>query len=137
MAMRVSPDALHDAFVAACEAELRALKPGNVHVHGEGHGMTVDDFRASAIAAAEPLCRSGLSIGARIEAAIAETRATVSCNTNLGIVLLAAPLIVAAERAEPGGFRRALRATLAQLTVSDASLAYAAIRLATPGGLRP
>jgi triphosphoribosyl-dephospho-CoA synthase len=135
MAMRVSPDALRDAFVAACETELRALKPGNVHVHAEGHGMTVGDFRASALAAAEPLCRCGLSVGARIEAAIAATRATVSCNTNLGIVLLAAPLVLAAERAEPGGFRHALSATLAQLTLSDASLVYAAIRLANPGGL--
>jgi triphosphoribosyl-dephospho-CoA synthase len=134
MVMRVSPDALRGAFVAACETELRALKPGNVHVHAGGHGMTVDDFQASAVAAAEPLCRPGLSVGARIEAAIAATRATVSCNTNLGIVLLAAPLVVAAERAEPGGFRGALSATLAQLTVSDASLAYAAIRLADPGG---
>src|SRR5438128_395760 len=135
IAMRVSADALRVAFVAACETELRALKPGNVHVHAEGHGMTVDDFRASAIAAAEPLCRRGLAVGARIEAAIATTRATVSRNTNLGIVLLAAPLLVAAESAEPGGFRRALSATLAQLTVSDASLAYAAIRVANPGGL--
>src|SRR5260370_13127040 len=135
MVMRVWPDALRGAFVAACETELRALKPGNVHVHAGGHGMTVDDFRASAVAAAEPLCRPGLSVGARIEAAITATRATVSCNTNLGIVLLAAPLVVAAERAEPGGFRGALSATLAQLTVSDASLAYAAIRLADPGGL--
>src|SRR5260221_237499 len=123
MVMRVSPDALRDAFVAACKTELRALKPGNVHVHAGGHGMTVDDFRASAVAAAEPLCRSGLSVGARIEAAITATRATVFCNTNLGIVLLAAPLVVAAERAEPGGVRGALSATLAQLTVSDASVA--------------
>jgi len=135
MAMRVSPDALRDAFVAACETELRALKPGNVHIHADGHGMTVDDFRASALAAAEPLCRPGLAVGARIEAAITTTRATVACNTNLGIVLLAAPLVVAAERAEPGGLRRALSATLAQLTVSDARAAYAAIRLANPGGL--
>jgi triphosphoribosyl-dephospho-CoA synthase len=135
MAMRVSPDALRDAFVAACETELRALKPGNVHVYADGHGMTVDDFRASAVAAAEPLCRPGLSVGARIEAAITATRRIVDCNTNLGIVLLAAPLMVAAEQAEPGGFRRTLSETLAQLTVSDASLAYAAIRLADPGGL--
>lgn len=135
MAMRVSPDALRDAFVAACETELRALKPGNVHIHADGHDMTVDDFRASALAAAEPLCRPGLAVGARIEAAITTTRATVACNTNLGIVLLAAPLVAAAERAEPGGLRRALSATLAQLTVGDARAAYAAIRLANPGGL--
>jgi triphosphoribosyl-dephospho-CoA synthase len=133
--MRASPDALREVFIAACEIELRALKPGNVHVYAEGHGMTVADFRASAAAAAAPLCRPGLSVGARIEAAIIATRKIVACNTNLGIVLLAAPLVVAAERAAPGEFRRALTATLAQTTVSDASAAYAAIRLANPGGL--
>jgi len=135
IAMRVSTDALRDAFIAACDAELRALKPGNVHVYADGHGMTVDDFRASAVAAADPLCHPGLSVGARIEAAIRATRTALAFNTNLGIVLLAAPIIVAAERAVPGEFRHTLAATLAQLTVSDASAAYAAIRLANPGGL--
>ena len=28
----------------ACLMELRALKPGNVHVHAPGHGMTVADL---------------------------------------------------------------------------------------------
>src|SRR5258708_12120653 len=101
MVMRVSPDALRGAFVAACETELRALKPGNVHVHAGGHGMTVDDFRASAVAAAEPLSRPGLSVGARIEAAITATRATVACNTNLGTVPLAAPPVLPPHPAPP------------------------------------
>lgn len=135
MFSRVSPDALRAAFLAACEGELRALKPGNVHVHADGHGMTPDDFRASARAASEPLCRPGMPVGERIHAAIAATRAAVSCNTNLGIVLLAAPLLAAAERARPGGFRATLRESLAALSVADAVSAYAAIRLADPGGL--
>jgi triphosphoribosyl-dephospho-CoA synthase len=135
IAMRVSADALRHAFIAACNAELHALKPGNVHVYADGHSMTVDDFRASAAAAADPLCHPGYSVGARIEAAIRATWTALARNTNLGIVLLAAPLIVAAERAKPGEFRHTLATTLAQLTVSDASAAYAAIRLADPGGL--
>ncbi|MBX6323666.1 MAG: triphosphoribosyl-dephospho-CoA synthase, partial [Rhodospirillaceae bacterium] len=28
------------AYVAACLAELRALKPGNVHAFADGHRMT-------------------------------------------------------------------------------------------------
>ena len=39
---------LADAFKAACMAELEALKPGNVHIFADGHGMTVQDFMASA-----------------------------------------------------------------------------------------
>ena len=64
--------ALSQAYRAACRLELRALKPGNVHVHGEGHGMTVAQFRASARAAAEPLCRAGCSVGNRLEDAVTD-----------------------------------------------------------------
>src|SRR5260221_12861503 len=106
--MPVSADALRDAFVAACDSELRALKPGNVHDYADGHGMTVDDFRASAVAAAEPRCRPGLSGGARIEAAITATRTVLACKTNPRIVLLASPLVASPEQAAPGGMARGL-----------------------------
>src|SRR5207302_10233942 len=123
------------ACTAACERELRALKPGNVHDRAAGHGMTAADFRASARAASGPLCRAGSPVGERIHGAIAATRAAVGCNTNLGIVLLAAPLLRAAEGARPSRLQEALRRTLAMLTVADAAAAYAAIRIAAPGGL--
>jgi triphosphoribosyl-dephospho-CoA synthase len=126
--------ALRRAFVTACLAELAALKPGNVHVHADGHGMTVADFRRSAEAAAEPLCRIGSSVGRRIRDSVAASRAAVACNTNLGIILLAAPLVAAAE-----GCRTTLRQSLATvldgLTVADAVDAYAAIAEANPGGI--
>ncbi len=95
----MSPEAIRRAFVAACEAELAALKPGNVHVHAEGHGMTVAEFRTSAAVASVPLCAAGSGLGARILGAVQATRAAVGQNTNLGIVLLCAPLAMAAERA--------------------------------------
>jgi triphosphoribosyl-dephospho-CoA synthase len=97
--------------------------------------MTVDDFLKSADAAAETLCRTGRAVGERIRDAAAATQAAVGCNTNLGILLLAAPLLAAAERAMPGDLRGALRETLAALTLADAVAAYEAIRLANPGGL--
>jgi triphosphoribosyl-dephospho-CoA synthase len=130
--MRWPPDraALEAAFVEACDLELRALKPGNVHVHAAGHGMTVEDFRASARAAAPPLCAPGAPVGRRVGDAMAATWAAVGCNTNLGILLLAAPLVAAAERGEADP-----RGVLAALTVADAADAYAAIRLAKPAGL--
>ena len=57
-------------------------------------------------------------------------------NTNLGIVLLLAPLARAAaiSRARQG-LRDALAAVLDATTVDDAREVYAAIRLADPGGL--
>jgi triphosphoribosyl-dephospho-CoA synthase len=126
--------ALRRAFVAACRAELAALKPGNVHVHADGHGMTVADFSRSAEAAAEPLCRIGSTVGARIREAVAASLAVVACNTNLGIILLAAPLIAAAESGRTT-LREALAIVLEGLTVADAVDAYAAIAQAHPGGI--
>jgi len=74
-------------------------------------------------------------VGERIRGAITATHAAVGCNTNLGIVLLAAPLMAATEKARPGRLRSALAETLAGLTIADAAEAYAAIRLAAPAGL--
>jgi triphosphoribosyl-dephospho-CoA synthase len=125
--------AIAGAFRAACRAELEALKPGNVHVHGPGHGMTIEDFLASAEAAAPAIARAGANVGARILGAVEATHAACGQNTNLGIVLLAAPLAAAAEGSR--GTPERLRRVLAGLTVEDAVLAYRAIRLAAPGGL--
>ncbi len=121
------------AFLAACRAELRALKPGNVHVHAPGHRMTVEDFERSAAAAAPWIAAAGLGVGERVLRAVEATRAACGQNTNLGILLLAAPLAAAAER--PESLPEAVAAVLAGLTVADADHAYRAIRLASPGGL--
>jgi triphosphoribosyl-dephospho-CoA synthase len=126
--------ALHRAFLAACRAELDALKPGNVHVHGEGHGMTVEDFLKSAAAAAPALCRPHVPVGRRIRDAVAASWAAVPRNTNLGIILLAAPLIAAAEEGG-GSLRDRLARVLETLTVTDAADCFAAIARASPAGL--
>jgi triphosphoribosyl-dephospho-CoA synthase len=128
-------EALRRAYVDACLLELQALKPGNVHRHAAGHGMTVEHFARSALVSASPLATPGRPVGERIRNAIAATRDAVGCNTNLGIVLLAAPLMAAAEWAPFGRLRAALEATLAGLTVADAAEAYEAIRIAAPAAL--
>lgn len=120
-------------FERACRAELEALKPGNVHRFAPGHGMTVAHFEASAEAAAPALARAGAPLGRRIFEAVAATRARVGVNTNLGILLLCAPLAMAAERPEP--LREAVVRVLEASDREDARLVFAAIRLAAPGGL--
>ncbi len=126
--------ALRRAFLAACRTELEALKPGNVHVYADGHGMTVEDFLRSAAAAAPALCRPGSGVGRRIRAATEASWAAVPRNTNLGIILLAAPLIVAAEKGE-GRLPDRVARLLAALTVADAEDCFAAIARANPAGL--
>jgi triphosphoribosyl-dephospho-CoA synthase len=131
----MTADSIAAAFLAACRAELEALKPGNVGAHGEGHGMTVADFEASAQAAAPHIAQRGAGVGARILAAVEATRAAAGQNTNLGILLLAAPLAASAERANGGDLRATLKTVLAGLTRDDAALCFQAIALANPGGL--
>jgi len=132
----ISPMALQQAYLEACEAELQAFKPGNVSIHSEGHGMTVEDFRLSAKASAPPLCDPKLPLGEKIFQAVKATREVAGCNTNLGIVLLAAPLLQACLVGETGkSLRENVQAVLNNTTREDAVWVYRAIRLAAPGGL--
>ena len=96
-----APNAVAAAIWQACIEELEAPKPGNVSFASAGHGMTADDFVASARCTADVLGAPGLSLGERVLAGVRATRAAVGCNTNLGIVLLCAPLAQAALEDEP------------------------------------
>lgn len=132
--------ALAPALVAACYREacrydVLTAKPGNVSLDSPGHGMQARDFLASARASAAPLCARVRGVGEAVREAIAATWAAVDCNTNLGIVLLAAPLAQAALRPLAGDLRARLAQVLAALDVADAVAAYAAIRQARPAGL--
>lgn len=135
----VRADWLRANFLRACALDVAVRKPGNVSAASPGHGMDATLFLASAEVAQHGLFAPGASVGARIEAAVVATLAVAGCNTNLGIVLLCAPLALAFERAgakpdEPR-LRAALQAVLAALGIEDARAAYRAIAAANPGGL--
>ncbi len=104
------------AFEAACRDELDAPKPGNVHLFASGHRMTAQQFVDSAAAASGPLAMPGMRVGWRIWTAVEATSAAVGTNTNLGIVLLCAPLAAAAER-HAADLRGALADVLAELDI--------------------
>lgn len=123
------------AFKAACLSELEALKPGNVHIFADGHGMVLQDFIRSAEAAAQEIAKPGLAVGQRIFYAVESTWMAVGCNTNLGIILLSAPLIHAAFKSPQAALRERLKQVLQELTVEDAAMAYRAILQASPAGL--
>jgi len=132
----MSPEYLAELYQEACELELQAFKPGNVSIYADGHDMTVADFRLSAKASAPPLCNPDYTLGEKIFYAVKATREAVGCNTNLGIILLAAPLVAACENPVGGlSLRQALQRVLAATTVADADWAFRAIALAAPGGL--
>ena len=98
--------------------------------------MTVAEFRTSAAVASWPLCRAGSGLGERVLGAVQATRAAVGQNTNLGILLLCAPLAVASEQAGEGrATGETLRRVLGSAGPDDASAVFRAIALAAPGGL--
>jgi triphosphoribosyl-dephospho-CoA synthase len=122
------------AYIEACLAELDAPKPGNVHRYAPGHRMSLADFTRSAEASAAPIAARGARVGARVRAAVAATLSAVGQNTNLGIILLCAPLAAAAEIADQA-LRPALARVLDALDWDDAADVFAAIAAANPGGL--
>ncbi len=115
----------------ACILEVTARKAGNVHPGRSFEDLTHLDFLASARAIA-PVLDACLPLGQTILEAVAATRKVISTNTNLGIVLLLAPLALAtrAEALRPG-----LDVVLGATTVDDSAAVFRAIRLANPGGL--
>jgi triphosphoribosyl-dephospho-CoA synthase len=128
-----------DAFLCACRLDVEVRKPGNVSVASPGHGMDAAMFIASSEAAAAPLFADGAPVGARIEGAVAASFAAAGCNTNLGIVLLCAPLARALEAPGAASSARALQSrvgeVLSALDIDDARAAFRAIARANPGGL--
>ena len=127
----------------ACILEANAPKPGNVSPGSDFQDTTFNDFVASAVAIGPALGEAGARpLGETILAAVEATRRWTTSNTNLGIVLLLAPLAKAAGSCDaaanvigPETLRASVRKVLANTTVDDARNTYAAIRLASPGGL--
>jgi len=121
----------------ACLFEVSVEKPGNVSPRGGFIDARFEDFAASAVAIGPAMRDAGLAtVGETIARAAVDTRRLVATNTNLGMILLLAPLARAAARLEAGGdLRAALGRVIANLTVRDARLAYGAIRAASPAGM--
>jgi triphosphoribosyl-dephospho-CoA synthase len=91
------------------------------------------DFVVSAIAVRPVLDRAAeLGVGRAVLQCVRATREAVGANTNLGIVLLLAPLCAVRDEVP---LEQGVRAVLDSLSREDAQLTYEAIRLAKPGGL--
>ena len=137
----MTPPARQAADVAAaaqlaCLLEVSAPKPGNVSPFASFRDATYEDFLASAAAIGPALLMAGeRSLGTTIRAGVEATARWAPSNTNLGLVLLLAPLARAALRSGDKPLRAQVAATLAATTVADARDVYVAIRSVAPGGL--
>jgi triphosphoribosyl-dephospho-CoA synthase len=120
----------------ACLLEAGAPKPGNVSPGRPFKDMKYEDFAASALAVSPVLGQAhARPLGESILEAIRATRRWTPANTNLGIVLLLAPLARAALAPGTDPLRVKLERVLGETTVEDAVATYAAIREASAGGL--
>ena len=137
--MNLSPGTLAQL---ACILEASARKPGNVHPGRAFDDSSYLDFILSAAAIGPPLDRArARPLGETVLEAVLSTNELVGKNTNLGIILLIAPLAALEEEvlsraaAERKALQAALGSILSKLTLHDAELVYKAIRIASPGGL--
>lgn len=130
---------LAHAYQTACLAEIEALKPGNVHIFADGHGMQVQDFLKSAEVSAPFLSQTGLALGERIYHSVEATWNAVGCNTNLGIILLCAPIVQTAltltGTITKTNLHEQLTQLLANTTQTDTEYLFKAIQMANPAGL--
>ncbi len=135
----LSRDSLEHHVQLACLLEVSAAKPGNITPGHDFSDTTYADMVRSALAlgsafASERARRRG--VGELIADGVQATAHVTDANTNLGIVLLFAPLVrAAATRRADETLRSATERVLAQLDIEDAAAAFAAIVRARPGGL--
>jgi triphosphoribosyl-dephospho-CoA synthase len=123
----------------ACLLEVSAAKPGNITPAHDFSDTTYTDMVRSALELGSAFDRERArerGVGELIADGVQATRRVTDANTNLGIVLLFAPLVRAAATARAGEpLRSATERVLSQLDVQDANAAFAAIVQARPGGL--
>ncbi len=118
---------------AACLLEVTARKPGNVHRLRDFDDATLLDFLLSAAAIGPEMgAAPRRRVGETVVAAVQATRRVTRGNTNLGMILLLAPLAAVPPDAD---LRTGLNGILDRLDTEDSRLVYRAIRHAAPGGL--
>jgi triphosphoribosyl-dephospho-CoA synthase len=130
-------EVLRQKVAVACVLEVTAPKPGNVTPAQDFADTTYADMVRSGLALAPVLVHAAeRGVGELILDGVRATTRVAPANTNLGIVLLLAPLArAAATRAEDETLRAAAERVLAGLDTDDAAAAFAAIARARPGGL--
>jgi triphosphoribosyl-dephospho-CoA synthase len=135
----VHGDELQRQISLACVLEVSADKPGNVTPRHDFPDMTFADLVRSGLALASVFETDHVretGVGQLIADGVRVTATIAATNTNLGIVLLFAPLARAAvTRTGNESLRVALDRVLSALDVDDAAAAFEAIVAARPGGL--
>ncbi len=128
---------LCDAVQLACILEVAAPKLGNVHPSAQFSDMHFCHFATSAIAVRKAFEDASQTVGQVVRSAALATSKQIGCNTNLGTLLLFAPLAKAWQPhfVDAVTWQQSLKQLLENLTPKDSEQVYEAIRTAQPGGL--
>lgn len=118
---------------AACIWEASARKVGNVHPLASFKNLHFTDFILSAGAIA-PILSKTLEIGLAkaIFESVKATKSSVGTNTNLGMILLFAPVAYATNLSD---LKNEIKNAIQNISIEETKTVYDAIRLASPGGL--
>jgi triphosphoribosyl-dephospho-CoA synthase len=121
------------AATLAIIAEVTAPKPGNVHRGADFEDLAYIDFVHSAVVVG-PILGSVAErgVGRTVLEAVRATREAVGTNTNLGTLLLLAPLAAVPDRVMHVEY---IGRVLSELRFDDTRNVFEAIRLAAAGGL--
>ena len=130
-----SLDDLKTAYLFSCKKDIELIKPGNVNLLSSHKDTKAQDYLDSAILSSKELFNQNYSLGKRILESVNVTRSQVNVNTNLGIILLCAPVIQSYIDFNNLDLREGIKKTLSTTSIKDTHDLCAAINISSPGGL--
>jgi triphosphoribosyl-dephospho-CoA synthase len=130
-----SLDDLKSAYLFSCKKDIELIKPGNVNLLSSHKDTKAQDYLDSAILSSKELFNQNYSLGKRILESVNVTRSKVNVNTNLGIILLCAPVIQSYIDFNNLDLREGIKKTLSITSIKDTHDLCAAINISSPGGL--
>jgi triphosphoribosyl-dephospho-CoA synthase len=130
-----SLDDLKSAYLFSCKKDIELIKPGNVNLLSSHKDTKAQDYLDSAILSSKELFNQNYSLGKRILESVNVTRSQVNVNTNLGIILLCAPVIQSYIDFDNLDLREGIKKTLSTTSIKDTHDLCAAINISSPGGL--
>lgn len=132
---KYSLDDLKAAYLFSCKKDIELIKPGNVNLLSPHKDTKAQDYLDSATLSSKELFNQNHSLGKRILESVKVTRSQVNVNTNLGIILLCAPVIQSYIDFNALDLRDCIKKTLSATSVKDTHDLCAAINISSPGGL--
>ena len=132
---KYSLDDLKAAYLFSCKKDIELIKPGNVNLLSPHKDTKAQDYLDSATLSSKELFNQNHSLGKRILESVKITRSQVNVNTNLGIILLCAPVIQSYIDFNALDLRDCIKKTLSATSVKDTHDLCAAINISSPGGL--